>query len=55
MKLLVFETSLVKNFEYDISNISQQLDVGKSMNDIQTFITEHELTSENIKTIPMLV
>jgi len=25
MKMLVFETSMVKNFEYDINNISQQI------------------------------
>lgn len=44
MKMLVFETSMVKNFEYDIANISQQMETGKSINDIQLFIEEHEET-----------
>ena len=42
MKMLVFETSRVKTFEYDIANISQQMENGKQTNDILLFIESHE-------------
>lgn len=41
MKMLVFETSMVKNFEYDITNISQQMENGKQINDVLLFIEEN--------------
>lgn len=39
MKLLVFESGMMKNFEYDIGNVSKQLDGSKPDPDIEQFIS----------------
>lgn len=39
MKLLVFESGMMKNFEYDIGSVSKQLDGCKPDPDIEQFIS----------------
>lgn len=41
MKILVFETAMMRNFDYDISNISQQMETIQPRDDINTFIKNH--------------
>jgi hypothetical protein len=36
---------MVKNFEYDIANISQQMYDGKQINDVVLFIEDNEKAS----------
>ena len=38
MKILVFETAMMRNFDYDISNISQQMETITSRDDINSFV-----------------
>ena len=42
MKILVFETAMMRNFDYDISNISQQMENITGRDDINHFIKEHK-------------
>lgn len=47
MKILVFETAMMRNFDYDISNISQQMESITGRDDINNFIKEHK--DNNVK------
>jgi hypothetical protein len=41
MKLLVFESGMMKNFDYDIGNVSKQVGEAKPELDIEMFIKTH--------------
>ena len=41
MKILVFETAMMRNFDYDISNISSQMEGIQPKDDVKAFIKEH--------------
>ena len=49
MKILVFETAMMRNFDYDIANISQQMETITPRDDIVSFIKEN---SDNSKIRP---
>jgi hypothetical protein len=56
MKMLVFESGMMKNFDYDIANVSKQVGEVKTDSDIEFFITSNssqkpKVTSETI--LPM--
>ena len=41
MKILVFETAMMRNFDYDISNISQQMETITPKDDVNAFIKDN--------------
>jgi hypothetical protein len=52
MKMLVFESAMLKNFDYDIGSVSKQVGEAKIENDIEFFINnhssqKHKVTSES--------
>lgn len=51
MKLLVFESGMMKNFDYDIGNVSKQVGEAKAGTDIEQFISSN--ASQKPKTIPL--
>ena len=52
MKILVFETAMMRNFDYDVSNISQQMETITSRDDINTFVKENSDGSSKHKPYP---
>ena len=38
MRILILETSMAKNIEYDISNITKDINQYKNINTIQNFV-----------------
>lgn len=49
MKVLVFETAMMRNFDYDISNISQQMEGIQPRDDVKAFIKEHSDGSSKLQ------
>jgi hypothetical protein len=41
MKMLVFESGMMKNFDYDIGNVSKQVGEVKTGSDIELFVNSH--------------
>lgn len=42
IKMLIFETSMMKNFEYDILTITNQVEKAKQRDDIKQFIEKNQ-------------
>lgn len=49
MKTLVFETAMMRNFDYDISNISQQMETITGKDDVNSFIKENSDNTPKLK------
>lgn len=53
MKILVFETAMMRNFDYDISNISQQMQTITSRDDINAFVKQNSDGAVKLKPYPL--
>lgn len=47
--MLVFETSMMKNFEYDLNTIAKQVEKIKKVDSIKEFVEKHKTGREREK------